>query len=320
MPRRVERNGPQIVAGQLLAVAFAATFVASAPLLGMSGRAWLTLLGVTITTVAVMSAATWLPWYRWPRSVAIVFPLAGFVSLISLGLGTEWVALAFVGLIPLWFVYAGVFLPMWSGVGLVPAGLGAYVAMYGGLPPDAAIRLTILGAGWLTISSALCVLVARQSAVADTLRAETRTDALTTLGNRRGLESRLVDLDPGDCVVLCDLDLFKSINDSFGHAAGDDVLARFGRLIDQQLRRRDYAARYGGEEFVLLLIRTEPDRALAALASLRDEWLDLGEGVTFSAGIARVNVDRSPGAALAAADAALYDAKASGRDRFTVAP
>jgi len=120
---------------------------------------------------------------------------------------------------------------------------------------------------------------------------QTRTDALTTLGNRLGLESHLADLVPGDCIVICDLDLFKSINDAFGHAAGDQLLAQFGILVNEQLRQRDYAARYGGEEFVLLLIRTDPQQASAALASLRDEWLDLGEGVNDVAEPSTVDVE-----------------------------
>jgi len=120
--------------------------------------------------------------------------------------------------------------------------------------------------------------------------------------------------------VICDLDLFKSINDAFGHAAGDEVLAQFGATVNQHMRRRDYAARYGGEEFVLILVRTDPTQALAALASLRTEWLDLGAGVTFSAGLAVVVGDRTPHEVLADADAALFDAKAAGRDCFRLAP
>nr|WP_240933433.1 GGDEF domain-containing protein [Cellulomonas sp. IC4_254] len=148
---------------------------------------------------------------------------------------------------------------------------------------------------------------------------DARTDVLTSLGNRRDLEERLSQARPGDCLVIADLDHFKRLNDTRGHAAGDAVLEKFGGYLAQHIRRRDYAARYGGEEFVLILPRTEPVQAATMLRALRTEWAEQATGVTFSAGIAVVTQGTPPGSALAAADIALYRAKDAGRDQIRIA-
>nr|WP_276582434.1 GGDEF domain-containing protein [Cellulomonas sp. RIT-PI-Y] len=183
----------------------------------------------------------------------------------------------------------------------------------------AGVRLVIYGIIWWAIAQTLALTTAYQRQVQRRLRRDARTDALTALGNRRDLEEHLSSVQAGDTLVVIDLDHFKSVNDTLGHSAGDAVLTGFGHLLDQHLRRRDYAARYGGEEFVLVLPRTEAVQAMTMLRALRKEWLEAGNGVTFSAGIATICPGVPPGTALAAADVALYRAKAAGRDRFRIA-
>ena len=139
------------------------------------------------------------------------------------------------------------------------------------------------------------------------------TDVLTGLPNRRMLLRALGRLSDDDAVILLDLDHFKRVNDDLGHAAGDDVLRAFGAVLRATVRGRDVVGRFGGEEFVVVV--APPAGADTFLERLRAEWV-AGRPlpVNFSAGIARSVGD--PEATLALADAALYRAKAAGRDQW----
>src|SRR5882672_3127724 len=94
-------------------------------------------------------------------------------------------------------------------------------------------------------------------------------------------------------VAIIDFDHFKGVNDEHGHAAGDTVLAEFGVLLAERLRKSDVACRYGGEEFCLLMPNTDAPTARRKLATLQEAWrakefrFDTGilTGYTFSAGI-----------------------------------
>lgn len=139
------------------------------------------------------------------------------------------------------------------------------------------------------------------------------TDVLTALPNRRILERALGRLADHDTIVMIDLDHFKRINDDFGHAAGDDVLRAFGRVLGASLRGRDFVGRYGGEEFVVIL--EAPGGADACLERLRTAWVAQRPfPVSFSAGIASFVGDADQ--TMSMADEALYRAKAAGRDQW----
>ena len=142
---------------------------------------------------------------------------------------------------------------------------------------------------------------------------EATTDGLTRLANRRMVARALGRLRDGDTVIMIDLDHFKRVNDTYGHAAGDETLRTLGRVLHECIRGRDFVGRYGGEEFVVVLSDSkEPD---AFLTRLRDAWIVARPyDVSFSAGIAVVAND--PAAAIAAADGAMYAAKKDGRDRW----
>ncbi|MDF2446081.1 MAG: hypothetical protein K0S46_1317 [Moraxellaceae bacterium] len=124
------------------------------------------------------------------------------------------------------------------------------------------------------------------------------------------------------CVMMCDIDHFKTVNDSYGHAAGDLVLARLGHLLKSATRYPlDVPARYGGEEFVVLLPETELAAAQVVADRLAEQVRSEGfesDGqrfsVTLSIGIAQ-SVDGDAEQALRLADANLYAAKRAGRDR-----
>jgi diguanylate cyclase (GGDEF)-like protein len=139
------------------------------------------------------------------------------------------------------------------------------------------------------------------------------TDVLTSLPNRRMIERALGRLVDGDTVIMMDLDHFKQINDVLGHAAGDEVLRAFGKVLRETVRGRDIVGRYGGEEFVLIL--SHAVGATTLLERLRTQWLEVRPfPVTFSAGIARSGGDADETMRLA--DEALYAAKAVGRDQW----
>jgi diguanylate cyclase (GGDEF)-like protein len=144
-----------------------------------------------------------------------------------------------------------------------------------------------------------------------------RTDPLTGAGNRRALDEALAHelaraaRDGGPLTLaLLDLDHFKAFNDRFGHPAGDRLLAGAVAAWRPLLRAVDTLSRFGGEEFAVLLPRCEPAEAVAILDRLRPE---LGEGQTFSAGLAEWRPGEDPDALVRRADEALYDAKAAGR-------
>lgn len=165
-----------------------------------------------------------------------------------------------------------------------------------------------------------------------TLQRLATTDALTGLANRRAFAQQLdaaleqaQDGAPG-MVIMFDLDHFKRVNDTYGHAAGDKVLVHLAQILrGQALREDDLPARLGGEEFAVLLPHTSADDAVAVAERLRlaleHSHIDSGEGrtirVTLSAGLAPLAGDAEH--SLALADAALYQAKNSGRNRVVVA-
>jgi diguanylate cyclase (GGDEF)-like protein len=139
------------------------------------------------------------------------------------------------------------------------------------------------------------------------------TDLLTGLPNRRMLNRALGRLSADDTVIMLDLDHFKQVNDNFGHAAGDEVLRVFGRVLRGTVRGRDTVGRFGGEEFLIVL--GPPGGADVLLQRLRAEWLTQRPfPVTFSAGIAASAGD--PDETVGLADQALYQAKEAGRDQW----
>lgn len=140
---------------------------------------------------------------------------------------------------------------------------------------------------------------------------------------------RLVDgALPGTHVglLMCDLDHFKSINDHFGHPAGDEVIRRFGALLAACAGPQDLCGRIGGEEFCLLMPAADPE-GLARIATrlrtgaeqMRFAWLPQGRRITTSLGGTLVAPGEPLASAIRRADVALYQAKADGRNRYRMA-
>ena len=157
------------------------------------------------------------------------------------------------------------------------------------------------------------------------------TDALTGLYNRRYMESHLASLlaqvraDRPLSLMIIDIDHFKPINDTHGHAVGDEVLREFAGRIGRSIRGIDLAARYGGEEFVVIM----PDTNLASAAgvaerlrmAIAEETFRIStqaEGVEVTASIGVAGPGGGADAMLKRADEALYEAKRSGRNRVVL--
>jgi diguanylate cyclase len=123
-------------------------------------------------------------------------------------------------------------------------------------------------------------------------------------------------------VAIIDLDLFKRINDGYGHPVGDEVLRSFAVSVVANIRDVDRLGRYGGEEFLVILPGLPGDQAVDVVDRIRQivrgmNWGAIGDGlaVTMSAGVAQLRADEAPDDVLARADVALYRAKDAGRDR-----
>jgi diguanylate cyclase (GGDEF)-like protein len=128
--------------------------------------------------------------------------------------------------------------------------------------------------------------------------------------------------------MLIDIDHFKSVNDRYGHQAGDAVLSNVGRVLTGTLREVDFAARYGGEEFAVLMPETELARGAEIAERIRTRLADTVTDTPSAriAATASVGVSSCPQCAsdseglVRTADAALYRSKQAGRNRISLAP
>ena len=161
------------------------------------------------------------------------------------------------------------------------------------------------------------------------------TDSLTGLYNRRYLSAHLEgQLQRAEAsgkvlsLLMFDIDHFKEVNDTYGHAAGDDVLCELARRAEQNVRSFDTVARYGGEEFVVVMQDTEIEVAQTVAERLRIDLaatpyalksVDTEQSVTVSVGVAVVeNGNYNAQDLLERSDKALYEAKSLGRNRVVV--
>ncbi len=153
------------------------------------------------------------------------------------------------------------------------------------------------------------------------------TDVLTGLLNRRGLMNRLSAISEekrirADSIIMCDIDHFKNINDTYGHATGDKVLKQFASILSGSIGTRDLAIRLGGEEFVLILHQKSVEQAYILIERLRNEieetffdGLEDTHILTCSFGIAKLYHHEDIWAVIERADKNLYKAKNGGRNR-----
>ncbi len=211
--------------------------------------------------------------------------------------------------------------------------------VYSALFSTLAILSVLLGGGFLIIYLPMRHGMQALNRLSNELQVRATTDVLTGLPNRRTVLEALVHeharitrsaphlTNPGLTIAVLDIDHFKRINDTLGHQAGDDVLRQFAQRLQSRLRPYDIAGRTGGEEFLVVFPDTNltdglmaAERLRAAIGGSPFTASDKPLPVTVSIGIATLHgAMEGVDALIARADAALYEAKAAGRDRVSVA-
>jgi diguanylate cyclase (GGDEF)-like protein len=284
---------------------------------------------VGVLAIIASPVGLFLPWGRWPaRSTLVYFPFCLTLLVMSSVYGSNpreiyafWYVVA--------FVWVGMHHPSRTSLALgVPTAIAYLIPLLTAVHPSGeAIQSVVIAIpGTVLIGEILSATTtglrrarAGQQEAFDLLAVAAVTDDLTGVGNRRHVNTLLDTLQPGDALLLLDLDHFKDINDRLGHLAGDEVLADLGKYLKLSTRdSADTVARYGGEEF-LVVLRQPGDLAHRAAERLLEGWRATGPLVTFSIGIA-LHHNASARATLHEADQALYQAKASGRDCCRTAP
>ncbi|MFQ3789927.1 diguanylate cyclase [Halomonas sp. A29] len=171
--------------------------------------------------------------------------------------------------------------------------------------------------------------IAERKRLEEELEQQATRDHLTGAHNRRAFDAAMRKAirqaersDNAFSLLLFDIDLFKSVNDQYGHDTGDIILKRLAALVGKTLRSTDLLARWGGEEFAVLLQDTTAQGASTFAERLRQQVAETrlhGLAVTISLGIAEYRRGESPEEMLARADGALYRAKRAGRNRVGIA-
>ena len=156
------------------------------------------------------------------------------------------------------------------------------------------------------------------------------TDSLTMIPNRAAYEGRIqqeceryIRNRTNVCLLVCDIDNFKTINDTYGHASGDKVLKQIAKVLQQNIRANDFVARFGGEEFVIVMHAVGLENGLKMAEKLRTRIEMTGFmvrnvrlPVTLSGGVAAFTEYDSPASLFERADNALYIAKECGKNRI----
>lgn len=269
---------------------------------------------------------------RTPRWLLFVFPpVASVLVCVPSFVGHQ--AMPVGAILLVWPVlFAGYLLPehiAWVTLGVAIAALAVLavrIGTGGGFAQCTDVALSLLATLYVTVH-----LRRHAATLMRTLRREARTDPLTGLPNRRAFDTFLdremaVYDRHGEPLSLLaiDIDRFKRLNDRFGHPAGDAALAALATVLTEHVRRGDIVARVGGEEFAILFTdcpagQAEP-RAQALRAAVAAESRTWPHGITISIGVAALPDHAATAAELvAAADSALYRAKAAGRDTVTTA-
>lgn len=166
------------------------------------------------------------------------------------------------------------------------------------------------------------------SEMGEELTLAVNTDPLTEIRNRRYLmqylEKQTAQMgDEKHCAVLIDLDLFKSVNDTYGHVFGDKVLKQFADTVKKNLGENDLIARFGGEEFMILFGTDNEEEIITTMDTISKEYAifsekEKGKEFTFSAGGALYGKNSSITDIFTTADKRLYEAKAAGRNMIVM--
>lgn len=156
------------------------------------------------------------------------------------------------------------------------------------------------------------------------------TDPLTGIYNRLHFnkvysteQQRSLRTQNSHALILFDIDHFKSVNDTYGHVTGDQVLIKIASIVQETIRNIDILARWGGEEFIVMALNVDLDSAVQLAERIREEIddykFDRVSHITCSFGVSMINWDESITSATESVDKALYEAKESGRNKVCIA-
>jgi diguanylate cyclase (GGDEF)-like protein len=215
------------------------------------------------------------------------------------------------------------FVKAWLAV-VVGAGHTAkdYVHTNYALISQSATAVLVVAVGLTLLAALILEIMAHE-------RSESEIDTLSGLANRRGFDRKVQALlaeasDGRHVVMLCDLDHFKRVNDTFGHHVGDLVIQGFGKLLRDQVPRGGVAGRVGGEEFAVFLSNAHTEAAVQFAQTLRSAIMTMPNlprdlRPTVSVGISSLTTPDGLAEAYRQADVALYSAKNAGRNRVKIA-
>lgn len=195
--------------------------------------------------------------------------------------------------------------------------------------PKFEFEMVLLIFSGISCVAGLHVVIGLRHDIEKRLMGVAHTDALTHLPNRMYFNDRLIqEVSRTDreetnlCLSLIDLDLFKLINDTYGHECGDEVLVQVASIINQSIREQDIACRVGGEEIAIIMPNVAKAEAINILERLRKEiqqttitWHKHSIHLTISVGIAEYSSKLDKHQLYSEADAAMYKAKKKGRNR-----
>lgn len=296
----------------------------------MNGWA-IALAGVCLLLIAMISGAAW--YFDESSSLAwALSPFAAILVIVLVDLATHDGSVAAQVFFFFPTVYGAALLP-WRGAAWVTAAslAGELTVVATQLSVrEAAVSFCYMAAVLVTTAVMLARSMERQHRLVVELARLATIDPLTGLVTRRGFDEALAEAlahpegGEGTSLVVLDVDRFKSVNDRFGHPAGDRVLVQLSELLVRASRRGDVVCRMGGDEIAMLLPRCTADTALRRAEEIvelvRREGFAVTVGdlieVSISVGVAHAPTHGTDARSLyAAADAALYDAKRGGRDR-----
>jgi diguanylate cyclase (GGDEF)-like protein len=284
-------------------------------------------LAIEISASLLALVLVFLPWSRLPASLLLIFPGILAAALISTAHLDRSLAASYVGFLTVSFLYIGLTQSRLIPFLAVPIAIPIYLYCELHVTPAIEVRLPIAALIWLLVGEVLADRSARSRNQTELLAVQVRSDSLTGLLSRIGLfrevhQAVLNGVDGCCFLFLLDIDGFKSINDTFGHPVGDEILIAFAERIRGEIRSIDVAARLGGDEFAVLInganaaIAHSLGRRLVAAAA---EPFDLPSGrviVTASEGIVQLTAGMSAADVIRNADVAMYEAKSKGKNRL----
>jgi diguanylate cyclase (GGDEF)-like protein len=318
-----------VLLGVGLVAAFSLLVLVTSVALGLNPKSLRVVASVGGATAALDLVLLLSPWPRLAGRLLMVFPVVLVVGEVSLALLTKGVAINYTAFFTLAFFYVGLTQPRGTGLVFALVAIPGWVLTQQDLTPGVGIRLLLALVIWLLLSDILAVRAAHGRAHTKRLVAQANTDVLTGLASRLLLSDRIERLgaDPNrarSSLLFIDLDGFKTINDTYGHAAGDELLMAVAGRVRSTLRDGDLAARLGGDEFAALFEGSDLTQAtgiatrLLATLSAPIPLSRARVTVTASIGIVEIVPSASADQVLRDADLAMYEAKSSGRNRLSV--